>query len=149
MQVSDNKNNHQDDYDAIEYVVTVKRRSIWRRLGCGLGIIGWLAFISLPMIFIVLAVRGQITIPRGGDIPNPDSYPRLQVRLVTEMDFRGLNITSTMVERDGSDALCVQTDVRFMLWEGEGDPAVYCECYTRADSGAAWDLTEAREGACE
>jgi len=147
--VSESKNNHHGDYDVIEYVVKTRRRSIWRRLGCGLGIIGWLAFISLPMIFIVLAVRGQITIPRGGDIPNPDSYPYLQVRLVTEMDFRGLNITSTMVERDGSDALCVQTNVRFILWQGEGEPATYCECYTRAGSDAVWDVMEAREGACE
>jgi hypothetical protein len=147
--LSDNRSDHQHDYDAIEYVVTVRRRNIWQRLGCLLGIIGWLAFISIPFFFIVLAVRGQITIPRGGDIPNRDTYPHLQVRLVMEIDFRGLNITSTMVDRQDSNTLCVQTDVRFVLWEGEGEAATYCECYARSQADPAWDLTNAVEGACQ
>ena len=147
--MTDNRSTQNDDYDAIKYVVTVQRRNIWQRLGCVLGIIGWLAFISIPFFFIVLAVRGQITIPRGGDIPNRDTYPHLQVRLVMEMDFRGLNITSTMVDRQDSNAVCVQSNVRFILWEGEGESATYCECYARPQAGASWDLTSAVEGACQ
>lgn len=146
--MTDKPTNSQEDYDAIEYVVTVRRPGIWRRLGCAAGLIGWVVFLSIPLLLIVLAVRGQITVPRGGDIPNHETYPRLQVWLVMEMDYRGLNITSTMVDRDGGDALCVQTNVRFVLWEGEGEAATYCECYARESRDAPWDVVEAAEGPC-
>jgi hypothetical protein len=103
----------------------------------------WFVVLLLPCALIVLAVQQQIVIPTG-------SAPGQQTRLwlISEPTERGFGVSTAAVTPTGGDALCVQTDVRFLLWSGQADPLSYCECYARANAGDAWSLTDSREGAC-
>lgn len=138
-------------YPEIDYVVkqVPPGRSPLRRLGCGVLLVVWFAVLLLPLAMFVLAIQGDITIWHGAGIPDREEHPRFQVRLVMEMDFRGLGLTTTSIERDGEDALCIQSNVRFLLWEGEGDPATFCDCYTRSSSNTEWSLEATTVGHCE
>jgi hypothetical protein len=42
----------------------------------------------------------------------------------------------------------MQTDVRYFLWEGEGENATYCDCYQRANADAPWGYRGSTPGAC-
>lgn len=133
--------------EEIEYVVVTKKRSPLRRIGCGLLLVVWFTVLMLPLFLFILAVNGEIRIGHSGDMPDKHEHPLLELSLVMEADFRGLRITNAAVaQRDGEDALCVQTNVRYLLWQGEGDPATFCDCYARA--GENWELTETLMGAC-
>lgn len=137
-------------YPQIDYVVkeTSRRRSPLRRLGCGVLVVFWFVLLLLPLAMFVLAVQGDITVPRFDAVPDPQEHPLLQVRLVMEVDYRGLGITSTSVHT-GENELCIQTQVRFLLWEGEGDPATFCDCYTRDSSEVDWVFASTVEGECD
>jgi hypothetical protein len=135
----------------IEYVVREqpqRKRSPLRRLGCGLLLAVWFAVLLVPLAFFVLAIQGDITIGRGGDIPSPEQYPRLQVWLVNEIDFRGLGILTTDISRPDEEDLCIQSDVRYLLWQGSGEPATFCDCYTRSTVDDDWTLQETVQGPC-
>lgn len=141
-----------DQYPEIEYVVREQppqRRSLLRRAGCGLLLAIWFLVLLLPLAFFILAIEGDITIARGSDIPDRHEHPRLQVRLISEADFRGLGFTTTSLDRDGDNALCIETRVRFLLWEGDGEPATFCDCYSRVDVEADWQLDVTTSGECE
>ena len=128
-------------YPDIEYVVVEKqRRRPLRRIGCGVLIIVWFLILLLPLGLFILAINEEITISRGGDIPDAHEYPRLQLSLVMEVDYRGLRITDTSLHEDSNTRLCIQTNVRFLLWQGEGDPAKFCDCYTRDIAVDDWQL---------
>jgi len=128
-------------YPDIEYVVVEKqRRRPLRRIGCGLLVVVWFFVLLLPLGLFILAVNEEITISRGGGIPDAHEHPRLQVSLVMEVDYRGLRITDTILREDTDTRLCIQTNIRFLLWEGEGDPATFCDCYTRDTAVADWQL---------
>ncbi len=134
------------EYPEIEYVVKVKRPSLARRLGCFAMIGVWLVVMMIPFMLILLAVQGEIRLGHSGDVPDKHEHPLLQINLVMEIDFRGLNITHSSVNRDGDD-LCIQTNVRYLLWEGEGDPATFCDCYTR--QGDDWQFAQTTMQACD
>ena len=128
-----------------------KKRSLAKRLGCGLLLISWFLLLLTPCALFYLAANGEIRIHHA-DIPQPHEHPRLQISLISEADDRGLRIvTSFIVEPSDADrALCVETDVRFVLWESSaGDQdSRYCDCYGRASATAAWELTDTFGGAC-
>jgi hypothetical protein len=137
-------------YPEIEYVVVEKkRRPLYQRIGCLLMIPIWLLFAITPLVMIILAVEGDITIEHGGDVPNKFQHPLFQLKLVMEEDFRGLNITNSSLYREGENDFCIQNNVRFILWEGEGDPASYCQCYERDDPDADWLSISSEEGSCD
>lgn len=132
----------------IEYVIRERKRrwSPLQRVGCVLGLLLWLLVMTVPFLLFVLAIQGQITIAHPGDVPDGHEHPLLQVKLIMEPDYRGLNITNSSVQRDGEN-LCVQTDVRFILWQGEGEPASFCDCYTQVND--EWSLETTTIGTCE
>lgn len=132
----------------IEYVVTVKKRTPLQRLGCGLMIVVWLLVMMLPMVMIVLAVEGEIIIAHTGDVPDKHEHPRLRVDLIMEIDYRGLQITNSTIARDGETNICIQTNVRYLLWQGEGDPARFCDCYMRPGAEADWSLESTVTESC-
>ena len=124
-----------------EVEVVVVRRSLGERLG-RLGCVAvWFAAMMIPFALIILAARGEIIIPTG-DAPEQ----RIRLWLIMEPYERGLGISrAAIVEVD--DLSCVQTDVSFLLWEGQAEDGVsYCECYTR--SGDDWALETVSEGSC-
>jgi hypothetical protein len=131
----------EDEYQEIEYVVTEgppRRRSAVQRLGCAAVVLLWMIVLLIPFFLFILAVDGEITLGHGGDIPEPEGHPLLQVRLVSEIDFRGLHITTSSQDRLNENNTCVQTNVRYLLWQGDGDPAVFCECFEREQPDAPW-----------
>lgn len=141
-------NDSQQTLERVEYVVKDKKRTPLQRLGCGLMIVLWLFVMMLPMIMIVLAVEGEITITHTGDVPDKHEHPRLRLDLIMEIDYHGVKITHATVERDGDLNVCVQTNVRYLLWQGQGDPAQFCDCYTRSGMEADWLLESTVSDAC-
>jgi hypothetical protein len=136
-----------NDYPDIDYVVVHhKRRAWWKRPSCLVQLILWMSIMMLPAVFMVLAFQGDITFYHRGDIPNKFQHPFLQVKLIMEEDYRGLSLTNASVLHDDADNLCVETSIRFLLWEGQGEPATYCQCYTR--SNEAWQPVDSEQGTC-
>ena len=71
---------------------------------------------------------------------------------MSEAEDRGLRFeTSRIVEaRSSEEMLCVETTVRFLLWEysGGNQDVSYCDCYQREGSEADWELAGTSSGAC-
>lgn len=124
-----------------------KRRSPLQRLGCGMALVLWFTFLLTPCACIFLATQGEIIIPNG-NVPEPESHPLLQIDLISEIDYRGFRIVTTGLYGDTEDTVCVQSNISYVLWQGEGEPATYCDCYTRPSSDAAWGLTSTEQGGC-
>lgn len=124
-------------------IVQPARRSLLRRVGCGVLLVLWFGVLLLPCALIALAVQGEIIIPQG-------SAPGQQIRIwvVMEADGRGLGISSTEARYPAEDQICVITTVRFVFWAGRGDTAVYCECYQREYRDAPWTPIATLDGGC-
>ncbi|MCY4146722.1 MAG: hypothetical protein OXE95_01715 [Chloroflexi bacterium] len=124
------------------------RRNPLQRLGCLLLLPLWFGLLSLPCGLFYLASNGEIRLEHG-DIPQPHAHPLLLISLISEQRERGLRIeTSHSVAQD--PLLCVQTVVRFALWQSSGgdQDARYCDCYAPgADDN--WKLSETSSGACQ
>ena len=129
-----------------------KRANPILRLGCGALIGCWFILLMLPCALFYLAANGEIRFWHR-DVPQPHSHPLLLISLISAADSRGLRIENSSVVDSGGDetSLCVQTDVRFVLWESDegGDQDVsYCDCYQRADAAGDWQLDRTFGGGC-
>ena len=110
------------------------RRS--RRWGC-LAFAGvWLCIAAVSVVAGLLAVRGDIVLPRG-------ELRETRLWLVAEEGNRGVGLSTKRFVSGGEDesAACVETRVRFFLWQArEGAQATrYCECFQR--EGGVWQYT--------
>ncbi len=119
------------------------RRSPLRRVGCIIGLVIWFAILLLPCFLLILATQGEITISTGSA-----RGQQTRLWLISEADERGLALSTTSTRQDGENALCVQTDVRFLLWTGSSDPLSYCECYDRGNAEDSWSFIESINGVC-
>jgi hypothetical protein len=121
-----------------------RRRSPVRRAGCTIAVILWFLLLLTPCFCIVLATRGEIVIPQG-------TAPGQEIRiwLIMEADQRGLGISSTSVQQAGPNALCVESDTRFVLWTGRADPLTSCVCYERTGEDQSWSTASVANRACE
>jgi len=124
------------------------RRGLFGRLGCALGLLIWLAVMLIPGFLFLLAVQQEISIWHGGGFPERDYHPALQIKLMMDIDTRGVSITRSYVALSEENATCVETQVQYVLWQGRGEPAAYCDCYTRAQPPNAWSYTGTQQGAC-
>jgi hypothetical protein len=125
-------------------VVPVHRRSLLGRLGCYCALLIWGVAILSPCFIIALVSQGEITITLG-------SAPghTLRIWLIDEADNRGLAVSRpTLVTAHDDRAVCVQTDVGFVLWLGQAEGNRFCECYTRSDSSAEWQFSSGNQGNC-
>lgn len=124
-----------------------RRGCLWR-LGC-LAI--WFPLIMLPLVLFALAIQGEVALWHNSAFPSGAEHPVLQIKLLMDIDTRGLNVTRSYVSSsaDGNNAACVQTHVRYLLWQGESTPADYCDCYARASDAEPWTLTSTAAGQCE
>ena len=123
------------------------------RLGCGALLAGWFIALLLPGALFYLAANGEIRFWHR-DMPQPHSHPLLLISLVSAADSRGLRIENSFAVDNGADetSLCIQTLVRFVLWETNEDGSQdvsYCDCYRRADAAAAWQPDRTFSGACQ
>ncbi len=105
-----------------------------RRLLYVFGFLIWLLFMCFPTVAFVLATQEQILI---GEAPGR----HWRIFLVSEEDSRGIGLERTG-PRDKA-AGCTQTNVSFLLWEGEGEATSYCQCYNEQGG-----VVSAGQGAC-
>lgn len=119
------------------------RRSPLRRVGCITALIVWFLILLLPCFLVVLAVQQEITISTG-------SAPGQQLRLwlISEPDQRGIALSTASVRETDPNAICVQTNIQFLLWSGSAEPLVYCDCFERESDSAAWSATSTTSGEC-
>ncbi|GAB1421819.1 hypothetical protein MASR2M15_20100 [Anaerolineales bacterium] len=117
-----------------------------KRAGCGFLLIGWFLLLLLPCFLFSLAARGTLGIGHPG-LPEPENHPLVQVQLISEIDYRGLALTRSYLSSQTDSNLCIETAVSYLLWEGEGDNALYCECYFLTDSGD-WQYNEFLDQPC-
>lgn len=124
--------------------VVMPRRSPIRRVGCAILLVIWFVVLLLPCMFGLLLTRGEIMITTGS-APNQT----LRLWLISEADERGLGLSSASVYSGANNnELCVQTDVRYLLWAGRAEPVGYCECYTRSAPDQPWEYTDAIDATC-
>lgn len=112
-----------------------------RSPGCVIALIIWFVVLLLPCFLIILAVRGEISITTGSA---PEQ--RLRIWVIQEAGQSGIGISNVDVQPNGADALCVQTNVSFVMWRGEAEAMHYCECYAQSESG--WQLTSVEQSTC-
>lgn len=126
----------------------VRRRGCLWRGGCAVLLFGWVVLLSIPTFMFILATQGEIAVWHGDRVPSSSEHPLLKITLLMEMETRGLNITTSNIGSDGDGEVCVQTHVNYLLWEGEGEFASYCDCYQRADVESQWALSRTFSGSC-
>ena len=139
-------------YPEIEYVVQEaqpRKRSLLSRIGCGVILMFWFAILLLPLFFFILAVQGDITISRRGDIPDKHQHPLFQVMLLMDANNRGLQFTSTSIGINNDTDICIETNVSYFMWQGDGESAQYCDCYERDNSDVEWSYTSTEQGECK
>ena len=127
-----------------------KKRSPVRRAGCGLILAIWFTLLMTPCALFYLAANGEIRIEHA-DIPEPHAHPRLLVLLINDVENRGLQIMRSFAAIEASEGeICVQTDVKYLLWQTrEGNQDVsYCDCYERTTAESPWTLSETRPSVC-
>lgn len=119
-----------------------KPPGLMRRVGCTILVVIWFAFVLSPCALLTLARDGQLSITTG-ELPGQE----MRIWLVMEIDQRGVGISTTS-QREVDGAQCLQTDVRFVFWQGEDEPLSYCECYTRTDTESMWTPVSNQQGMC-
>ncbi|MCY4064612.1 MAG: hypothetical protein OXG53_19785 [Chloroflexi bacterium] len=122
-----------------------------RRLGCGLVLLFWFALLLTPCSLFYLAANGEIRLGHR-DIPQPHAHPLLLVSLVSESEDRGLRIENSWIADSQGDGgmLCVETAVRFLLWQysGGNQNVSFCDCYRRQNADANWEFVTTYGGFC-
>lgn len=139
----------QDYYERTRRPLLVTPKSRLGKLGCGVALILWFMVLLLPCAFFVLATSGSIRIGHG-DIPAPESHPRLEISLIMAPEQRGLQITRSVLTAGTATDQCIETYVSYALWQTDGSAAsaVYCDCYERAATDAPWTLASTVYDAC-
>ena len=136
--------------DSHEKAPRAKRGSA-RRLGCGIALVCWFTLLLTPCAFFYLAANGEIRLEHR-DIPQGHAHPFLLISLVSEVEDRGLRIENSWFAGTASTErlVCVETAVRFILWEysGGNQNVNFCDCYQRQDAGLNWDLVSTHSDAC-
>ncbi len=139
-----------------EIIYVGRREAHIKRAGCGCAVIAWSLIMLLPLALFILAAQGEIALWHGDRIPDASAHPMLQVRLLSEIRSQGLVITTSSLahqsQQDGEARACVQTHVRYLMWEGEGQDASYCDCYARpaeSDANADWQYLGTSLDTCE
>lgn len=112
-----------------------------------LGLILWFLVLMLPCGLFWFASGNQLTLHHA-NIPEPVQHPLLQIGTVMNPRERGLNITTSYVTHQTDSAMCVQTNVSYLLWQSrsESPSTSFCDCYTRVDD--LWHSTGSTSGAC-
>jgi hypothetical protein len=128
----------------VRYVPAPPKKVNWaRRIGCGIALVFWFALLLLPSVFLILLFNNEITITTG-DAPDQQIY----IYLISEARERGIGVrTGSVASRDDTN-VCVQTEQRYLLWQGTGEPATFCECYSRSSSSESWSLASSEPNAC-
>jgi hypothetical protein len=136
-----------DNAEAPQVIYVGQRRAFVRRIGCGFAVILWAVFMLIPGFLLLLAVQNEVIIWHGSSVPEPEAHPLLQVKLLMEIQTRGVSITTSQPQTSANNQTCMQTHVRYVLWQGQGENVSYCDCYTRLEGGA-WQFMSTASGNC-
>ncbi len=112
------------------------------RIGCGVLVVAWFLFLLTPCLVVVLVTQKEIVLTHS-DVPNDD----FRIWLISEPSQRGIAVSNSRRVSAANNAVCTLTDVRFIMWQGKGDPNHYCSCYTQQDS--AWVSVAEGAEACK
>jgi hypothetical protein len=119
-------------------------KSPLRRPGCVIALIIWFLILLTPCPLFILLTQGEIRINVGSA---PDQHIRLW--LVMEPRERGFGLSSPSIHPGPSEGeVCLQTDVRYLLWMGSAEDASYCECYQHPTDDSGWTPTTTITGMC-
>lgn len=114
-----------------------------RRLGCLVGILIWALLVLSPCALFFFATQNEVNIALGA-LPEQN----LRIWLINEPRERGFAVAvPILVEGPDPDSICLQTETRFLLWMGQGEPGTICDCYT-SSSDEGWHLISSSIGAC-
>lgn len=129
--------------DGVVYVRTA-RATCLRRITC-CGFIALSVFLFLfPCFILTIIVEGEVVYSTGDR-----AGEEVRFFQVMEDDTRGFGMSWGSVEQELEDGnYCIKTEVRYLVWEGDGDSLSYCECYTEVGDGE-WDVFEFRGSNCE
>ena len=113
-------------------------RNWLRGLLWALAAAAWIAVLSLPVLGLLLAVRGELSW-------QPGENRAYRLWLVMEKEERGLGWEVRRAVSRSMESVCLQTTVGFWLWRGQGQQtgSSFCECY-RQRHGAEMEYL----GAC-
>ena len=106
-------------------------------------VVVWFIILLIPAFFILMVINGEFSLTLG-DAPEQ----KLRIWLVSEIRERGFGISTGSVTSRDEQNVCVQTDLRYLLWQGSQEPSVYCECFERLDAAAEWSYTIGWQASC-
>ncbi len=109
------------------------------------GIVLWVVILMIPFLFVVLALRGEVSFGLAGDFPDNE----LRIWMVMEPRERGIGYSSPVVIAEDDTTLQVETRVRYLLWEGDNEALAYCYTYTRDSADDSWGLAGVTQVGCE
>jgi hypothetical protein len=129
-------------------------RKAFRRLGCALLFIPWLALMFAPCFVIALIAQGEVRIT-WSDVPD-DAF---RIWLLQDVPIGGVGIATSQrytpaQSEDGRQVACTISDVRFVIWQGNAEragafPSRQCACYYKDQSAQAWRTLSVGEEACK
>lgn len=105
----------------------LRERPPWRRRIIIFAVVVILMVVmSLPALALLLAVREEMSWRSG-------NHGIDRVWLVMERNERGVGWSSSRVEGEEHETVCIMTRVRFWLWRGSTPDlgTTYCECYRK------------------
>lgn len=87
-----------------------------KRFFVAILLMGWLLIMLFPCMAFSLALRTEIQI--GSNV---------RVFLVSEEAGEGIGM-EWQRPFSSSSTQCIETAVTYLMWAGEGEPVVYCQC---------------------
>ncbi len=103
-----------------------------RRVAYLVVLVVWLIVMCLPMLALVLAMRGEMNL--GGQ---ENSHVRLFLVQADTEDGIGFEWTRSAA----NSSKCLKTSVRYLLWEGDTEEVNvdYCQCFTSTGNQNLYD----------
>jgi hypothetical protein len=120
------------------------------KIGCGMALVIWFLLLSLPCAMFWFASGNEIRLAHG-NVPESYDHPLLEIGLIMEVANRGMKFKTSEIFSAGDNAVCVQTNLNYLLWYSrESNPATsFCDCYERENPAAAWSNIGTTPGDCQ
>lgn len=128
----------------------IERRVNWAsRIGCFAGVFIWSLIMLIPGFFCAIAFQGELALWYGDSMPDSAEHPVIQVKLISEIEASGFIITNSYITGGDDTATCVQSNITYLLWNGDGENAQYCQCYERESVEENWVYQQTILGTCQ
>lgn len=114
------------------------------KVGCWFLIVLWSLILLTPCALFLIAAQGDLTLYHR-DVPEPDTHPYLQIRLISDASNTGLQVVRSVI-LPGDERICVETYVNYLLWQSDSNSdqnTTFCDCYLRDDEQYTFDSSSA------